>query len=316
MVSPIEAVMTFSGVGASMTRRCYMEACDYPYFNLTANETHGASSVTGSNYLYGAIQRHELEQVGLYGDSQLYNKISKSSNTCTVGTQTRYETLCSGTPKVRCGTSKKFTSNGCSSETYTAPGGIEVTGTDFGSCVCDTSNGSYTSEADCNSNLSTKTCGEREGAECQYDNGCYVAKCVEKYFKITFDGSGNGCYQYPAYMWIATAVDGSGSILYTNDYHVREKYVASTTAEPLSGALCVGRTQYGSNGNNTFWSVIPSWTIYHSDGGRAVRTVNSGNGTTIVRGVGGDLNAECISYTFEAGERYVVKPTCQKDPKD
>ena len=101
----------------------------------------------------------------------IYNKISNTSASCTtIYDETKYETLCEGTLRSRC--RKKFTPNGCESDSYSIYSVydntvINVVGDKFGDCGCDTSNGLYETDDDC------LKANESQSLKCTVKGECY-----------------------------------------------------------------------------------------------------------------------------------------------
>ena len=101
----------------------------------------------------------------------IYNKISNTSASCTtIYGEIKYETLCEGTLRSRC--RKKFTPNGCESDSYSIDSvfdntPLNVVGDKFGDCSCDTSNGLYETDDDC------LKANESQSLKCTVKGECY-----------------------------------------------------------------------------------------------------------------------------------------------
>ena len=102
----------------------------------------------------------------------IYNKISNTSASCTtLDDETKYETLCEGTLRSRCW--KKFTLNGCESDSYSIYSVydntlLNVVGGKFGDCSCDTSDGLYETVGEC------EKANESQSLKCTMEGDCYL----------------------------------------------------------------------------------------------------------------------------------------------
>ena len=120
---------------------CKAASCTYQYVKLvtadlspTINTTLKAAYNGQYPSAYSYSDHKEGEAISYY----LFNRISSSSRSCTDGSVTKYETICSGTPKSRCsGSNQTFTSNGCTSTGYTVGGPTTYTfsGDEWGTCT-------------------------------------------------------------------------------------------------------------------------------------------------------------------------------------
>ena len=139
---------------------CNVPACNYPYVKVTSNDAGSKEateffreiyvgdypSVYATNPYWPGSGNPTTSNTGDY----LFNRISNSSNSCTDGSVTRYETICTGTPKSKCNTSTHtFTSNGCTSgSSYTIGGRFSYKftgGEEWGTCVKKSGGGGSTS---------------------------------------------------------------------------------------------------------------------------------------------------------------------------
>ena len=102
----------------------------------------------------------------------IYNKISNKSASCTNPYNViMYETLCEGTLRSKC--DKKFTPNGCESDSYSIYSvydnkQLNIVGDKFGDCSCDTSNGLYETEKEC------EKANESQSLKCTMESDCYL----------------------------------------------------------------------------------------------------------------------------------------------
>ncbi len=135
----------------------------------------------------------------------IYNKISNTSASCTNPYNViMYETLCEGTPRSKC--NKKFTPNGCESDSYIVGTAynttrLNVVGDKFGDCGCDTSNGLYDTVEECekaNEGASLKCTGKGSCYQTCEAAGSYSTKeackkASQKYTECKSDASSR-CY--------------------------------------------------------------------------------------------------------------------------
>ena len=155
----------------SATKSCKkkVEECTYVYRWLDANDAHNTYIESGENYkcsintdCFKGIRANPsvlLSGTGTPGVMPIYNKISNTSKSCKRDGKTYYETICQGTPEKKC-SGRTFTPNGCVSEGYQQYGseGFIITGTRWGSCSCNASEGKYDTTEECQRNNPTKKC--------------------------------------------------------------------------------------------------------------------------------------------------------------
>ena len=122
--------------------------------------------------LLSANKSIEKWGMGFPSIATIYNKISNTSASCTtLDDETKYETLCEGTLRSQCW--KKFTLNGCESDSYSIYSVydntlLNVVGGKFGDCSCDTSNGLYETDDDC------LKANESQSLKCTVKGDCYL----------------------------------------------------------------------------------------------------------------------------------------------
>ena len=166
-----KTIMTCGRTGPSCTSPGNVCSNGYrciPYGNCY-NGTQCYNAITENNALYYTTQKTAFEREGQpatdyieYISSSLYNKIDNTSKTCQKNGTTYYEKVCAGTPKELCPSGKKFTSNGCKSNSYES--GF-VIGTEYGSC------GEITC-ADRNMYDSIEQCEQATNRVCYPNNKC------------------------------------------------------------------------------------------------------------------------------------------------
>ena len=186
--------------------------CIYTYFEATTSNTCGTTGNLDNNYqcqrstcCYQNLSK--VESIDMRGGTgsvmPIFNKISNTSASCEKNGTTYYETLCTGTAKDLCSSSKIFTPNGCVSNAYN--NGFEVKGTQWGTCGCDTSQNKYdTSDA----------CKTATGKGCTSVSGCYQT-CESQGYYSTEDA----CKQNlpSGYTCLAPGTSGGNSNCYTRD---------------------------------------------------------------------------------------------------
>ena len=119
-----------------------------------------------------------------------YNKISNTSASCTtLKGVTKFETICEGTPKPKCRSPRKFTPNGCVSDDYS--NGVNVLGTEWGNCACDTSNQMYDTIEECRS-------GTNSGCMAASTGSCYQT-CESKGYYSSEEACKNTDYLVTCY---------------------------------------------------------------------------------------------------------------------
>ena len=138
------------GVKDSNNNQCYTckdkpIGCTYEYRQATTEDSCGLTDLNKNYQCMSTIngcrcfdKLSKLSSVSISGGGIVtpINKISNKSASCVDDNNvTKYQTICSGTPKSRCpiaSNSYEFIPNGCVSDTYT--NGFEVKGDEWGTC--------------------------------------------------------------------------------------------------------------------------------------------------------------------------------------
>ena len=202
-------------------------SCTYQYVKLvtadlspTINTTLKAAYNGQYPSAYSYSDHKEAQAISYY----LFNRISSDSRTCTDGSVTKYETICSGTPKSRCNTdTHNFTSNGCKSSQYVVGGPTTYTfsGDEWGTCTVKENSG-------------TDTGGTTAGFEM---DGRKVYTCLNN----THTGG---------ITWIAYLQDASGNVVKTTDGVLTSAQAGVTnsmTINPGTYTVCVWRDEDNAN---------------------------------------------------------------------
>ena len=295
----------------------------------------GYQSIWRSSSYTGGIKFGYCSGDKYYTGYKFYNKISNTSESCSKDGKTYYQTICSGTPKGECGTKQKFVSNGCTSSTsalqYYGKGYYYIVGAEFGDCVCDSSQGYYSTESECKTHISAS-----DDAVCKYAGGCYsISPCdnsrgyystMEKcnankpeptdYYTCERDST-TSCYKARnTYFTIQADLDfddrchdDSYSIMLGDKgTQIRDGYSGTYKEGTYKLYVSLGYNSKDGYGNFRLYRNNVSLLIgCYTNNGNALNTDSSCTTSGVEYCGGGTYNCLAKSFTFEGGLTYIVR---------
>ncbi len=257
--------------------------CTYEYTLATTSNTCGEKGNLDDGYRCkkGTCCWIHLSQVksirtenGEGNVMPIYNRISNASASCTTPNGvTKYKTLCEGIPKQKCYGSKKFMPNGCVSFAYNKD--FEVKGTEWGTCGCDTDQGSYDTIEECRS-------GTNSG--CKISEGCYKT-CESLGYYSTETACLNSRTTQPQGCYYNITLQGSCQKTVSGDcYEFKKKGFYIRTINNGTVSCC-------DNHGNCKESSISAYLILLSDGNSYASDVN-GNKVIDITKCGSQYSAD------------------------
>ena len=292
-----EQPIFFSGAGEQCVICHKIETCTYTYFEATPSNTCGTignldkdNSCKRGMCCFVNLSRVESIDIGSGNNSvmPIYNKISNKSDSCVRNGITYYETLCTGTPKERCPSSKIFVPNGCVSSGYNH--NYEVKGTRWGTCSCNTANGQYDT-ADACSKATGKGCTKATSAS----DSCYKTCESQGYYSTE-----SACKENlpSGYKCASPGSDAGNSNCYTR---YQPGFAIRYASYPKRTWSCSKRNTSGTDTSQTFRAWLAKVKVVggiHTNGDTA---------ETIDGHAYGELSDN--EYRYEAGTYFVCSST-------